>query len=576
MMETDHKIMKEDKVDEKRELDEDYVYGRWGSYQTLQFAFLLFHLWQAGFQLLIGVFIAYRPGFECAAPTNVNHSLYNESNYVIYEKCQIKLYNNDTNGLELKSVQGCTNGYKYLLDKESTIVTEFDLICDKSSLAELIQTLVMAGQLVGAAFASSLSDRLGRKTVHLCSNLMILILGISVAFAPNYTTLAIMKFILGVFQQGIVMSGSVFALELFPQKIRFICELSGSFVWTTGLLVFSALAYLLQNYSWRYLQITLSCFSFLSLIQYWVQDESLRWLIANGKTNEVDKILHKVAKWNKLNYGELKKNVTRKIKLSKTKKPDVEESLLENVDKSLTVEKYSILTILQNKSVLLITMLMCFTWVTNTLTYFGLTLTSTSLAGNRFLNFFFMACVEYISLALEFFMLKRFGRRTATIFFHTITGSSLALATLLNYFSGGNETLKMLSIIATFAGKMSVTGSFSVLFLFTPELYPTNLRNVGIGMCSTFSRIGAMISPFAGLLALHIPWAPGTIFASMCFIVTVIALYLPETRGMDLLQTLDEVKVWYAEHSGFRLKKGRTKNKLESEIEKVYKKESKR
>lgn len=42
--------------------------------------------------------------------------------------------------------------------------------------------------------------------------------------------------------------------------------------------------------------------------------------------------------------------------------------------------------------------------------------------------------------------------------------------------TGGNETLKMLSIIATFAGKMSVTGSFSVLFLFTPELYPTNLR----------------------------------------------------------------------------------------------------
>lgn len=42
---------------------------------------------------------------------------------------------------------------------------------------------------------------------------------------------------------------------------------------------------------------------------------------------------------------------------------------------------------------------------------------------------------------------------------------------------------------------------------------------------------------------------------------------------MDLLQTLDEVKVWYAEHSGFRLKKGRTKNKLEPEI-KNYTQES--
>lgn len=40
----------------------------------------------------------------------------------------------------------------------------------------------------------------------------------------------------------------------------------------------------------------------------------------------------------------------------------------------------------------------------------------------------------------------------------------------------GDETLILLSVIATFAGKMSVTGSFSTLFLFTPELYPTNLR----------------------------------------------------------------------------------------------------
>lgn len=100
------------------------------------------------------------------------------------------------------------------------------------------------------------------------------------------------------------------------------------------------------------------------IVIFRVQDESLRWLIVNGKTKEVDRILHKVAKWNKLNYGELKKNVTRKIKFSSTEKPDVEEFLLENVNKSITVEKYSILTILRTKSVLRITILMCFTWYT--------------------------------------------------------------------------------------------------------------------------------------------------------------------------------------------------------------------
>nr|XP_011427430.3 organic cation transporter protein [Crassostrea gigas] len=550
----------------KTELDKDYIFGRWGPYQTLQAAFVFFHTWETGFQLLVGVFIAYRPGFQCATPYFDNISLSNDSSYVLYENCQIKVFHNDTDGPKLDSVRECTSDYKYTLDKEKTIVTEFDLVCDNSNLAEFLQTLVMAGQLVGAVCASSLSDRVGRKTVHLCSNLLTLIFGISVAFAPNYTTLAILKFILGVLQQGMVMSAAVFTVELFPEKTRYLSKLTGSFMFTTGLVLMSAIAYLLRSYPWRYLQITLSCFSLLSLIQYWVQDESLKWLIANGKTKEIKRILRKVSKWNKLDYGELFANVNQKMNVSNMEKPLNAELQLRNNKTAISVEKYSILTILQNRSLLWITLLMGFVWITNTLTYFGLLLTATSLAGNHFLNFFLSACVEYISFILEFFMLYRFGRRTALMFFHCITGTSLALATLLNYFSDGDETLILLSVIATFAGKMSVTGSFSTLFLFTPELYPTNLRNVGIGICSTFSRIGAMISPFVGILASHIPWAPGTIFVSMCFIVIIIALYLPETREMDLLQTLGEVKIWYAGNIGFRLKKGRKKNKSAPEI----------
>lgn len=76
-----------------------------------------------------------------------------------------------------------------------------DLVCDQAYLGELVQTLIMTGQLVGAAFASSLSDKYGRKTVHLTSHLLTLALGIGVAFSPNYMVLAILKFILGVVQQ---------------------------------------------------------------------------------------------------------------------------------------------------------------------------------------------------------------------------------------------------------------------------------------------------------------------------------------------------------------------------------------
>lgn len=166
----------------------------------------------------------------------------------------------------------------------------------------------MAGQLVGAACASSLSDRFGRKIVHLSCNLLTLILGIGVAFASNYTVLAVGKFILGVLQQvllhvllrvtfnwylkldlqgtfiycfisqGIVMSGVVFTLELFPEQTRYTSEVLGSFIWTTGLVIMSCIAFLLRHYSWRHLQIVLSCFSLLSVVQYWWV-ERWKWLL---------------------------------------------------------------------------------------------------------------------------------------------------------------------------------------------------------------------------------------------------------------------------------------------------------
>ena len=44
--------------------------------------------------------------------------------------------------------------------------------------------------------------------------------------------------------------------------------------------------------------------------------------------------------------------------------------------------------------------------LTNTVTYFGLTLNSTSLAGDRFLNFFLSSIVEYIAVILEYCMLR--------------------------------------------------------------------------------------------------------------------------------------------------------------------------
>jgi hypothetical protein len=46
--------------------------------------------------------------------------------------------------------------------------------------------------------------------------------------------------------------------------------------------------------------------------------------------------------------------------------------------------------------------------VTNSLTYYGLNLISTTLYGDRYLNFFFLGAIEYLSALAEFLLLNRY------------------------------------------------------------------------------------------------------------------------------------------------------------------------
>ena len=43
-------------------------------------------------------------------------------------------------------------------------------------------------------------------------------------------------------------------------------------------------------------------------------------------------------------------------------------------------------------------------------------------------------------------------------------------------FVGGTGPFVICATVFTLIGKMAITGSFSTIFLYTPELYPTNMR----------------------------------------------------------------------------------------------------
>lgn len=69
-------------------------------------------------------------------------------------------------------------------------------------------------------------------------------------------------------------------------------------------------------------------------------------MIVNGKIKEVDRILLKIFRWNKIDYWELKVNLKKKMNVLSKEKLDYEEFLLDSSNKLIIVEKYLFLIIL--------------------------------------------------------------------------------------------------------------------------------------------------------------------------------------------------------------------------------------
>ncbi|XP_029282293.1 putative transporter SVOPL [Cottoperca gobio] len=83
-----------------------------------------------------------------------------------------------------------------------------------------------------------------------------------------------------------------------------------------------------------------------------------------------------------------------------------------------------------------------------------------------------------------------------------------------------------------------VSMNFNVVYIYTAEVYPTVARSLGMGFCTSFSRIGGMIAPFIAqvLMSQSVILALSP-FAVACGICALGNFLLPiETRGRALLQ----------------------------------------
>ncbi|XP_063241777.1 organic cation transporter protein [Bacillus rossius redtenbacheri] len=418
----------------------------------------------------------------------------------------------------------------WLFRDERTIVNDWNITCaDNQWKLSMVGTVHFAGILVGAFSFGFLADRFGRKIVFVFCILLMSVSGVAQAVSPDYATFQVFVFINALGTSGVYPLAFIIGVELVGKNKR---EMSGivlNYFYAVGEAMVGLVAWMARD--WVVLQLVLSAPPLLFVLYFWFVPESVRWLLTNKKNKEASSIITKAAKTNGVKLSE---RLLSKFDISNEEEYVGGRTFPTKVKQVLGIWE-SICLICKNKKLLLRSFLLFYVWIANAFVYYGLSVNSTVIGGNKYVNFTLVCLVEIPGYSLAWYAMNRFGRRKALCgSFMLCSGTCLA--------AGFVPPDTVWAVVTLFLiGKIGITSSFGIIFVYTAELYPTVMRSAGVGASSTVARVGAMVAPFAPLLDVHMKALPFLLFGGVALLAAFVSFFFPETLGRKLPDTIEEV-----------------------------------
>ena len=102
--------------------------------------------------------------------------------------------------------------------------------------------------------------------------------------------------------------------------------------------------------------------------------------------------------------------------------------------------------------------------------------------------------VEFPGFFIAIFTLDRLGRRIPLAGLMVVGGLCCLCTTFVP------ASFPVIITVFAMLGKLCISGSFAVIYVFSAELFPTVVRNLGVGSGSMCARVGSLTSPFIMML----------------------------------------------------------------------------
>lgn len=387
-----------------------------------------------------------------------------------------------------------------------------------AKMTGLIGTMSFLGMFIGAGLSGILGDKFGRKTMLLIGIALWGIGSFLLAWSPSIEIFYAARVLLGLgMGTHFPMTQSMLS-EIIPSQHRgrYISLLEGG--WPIAFLLGGIISYFtLQVAGWRTVFIIQGLGA---LYFFWVQakiPESPRWYETVGKMDQAKEAV-----------SDMETHVAQGMQ---GPLPPVPQAAKQTKAAS-TFSFFELWT----KEYRLRTIMIWTLWFTALFGFYSLTTWMSALLVKA--GFTVVKSTEYVILISlpgipgylsAAFLVDRLGRKP-------MVAGYMIMAAIACYFYGSATNFSTLVAWGTVM-QFFMFGMWSLLYTYSPELYPTRARATGCGFASSLGRLGALIGPFVVGAILHKVGTSGvfTLGAAMFLIGALTVLIIgPETRGRTL------------------------------------------
>lgn len=392
-----------------------------------------------------------KPYFLCSNPLSFNSS---------YFKCSEEEY--------------CNNHFFTKINYSKTLNNwnyKFSFYCENKYYISLLINFYFIGGICASIFFTYLGDKFGRKLLFKKLSISILLCYFLLLFSFKKSILIFTFFLFGISSFSYIMTTLIITEILNRTNSAFLTSLN-----TSSGFIFAMLFYLIFDFfnNINVLFLILTVFSILNC--FYIHNffhESLFWLISKNRINECFEIMKIIALYNdrkrQLDNINRERFGTDKIRIIK------------NCDFIWTIFKYD-----SQKKRLIIHMLL---WFFSGISFYSFLFNISFIELNYNLKYFITYFIISLTEILIGFISDKFGRLTILTYSFYLSGISYFIYALIP----NNNIFKPIAFIFIIIGCSS---TYTILFIFTSEDFPTSIRCTIMGFMFIILRISAIFSYF--------------------------------------------------------------------------------